>query len=543
MAKTCYVIMPYTGRDGTKREHYLGVYRGIIEPAARMAGYEVIRSDLQNSPGSITNDIIHSLADADMVIADLTEANPNVFLELGIRHVLRKSGTVHIIDQSHDIPFDVKNYRVVEYSTDLARLNEAIQRIAEAIHKREEEPNRSDNPVHDVLTTLPVDIRQIGDASLRERIRQLQATVEELSNVRTDLEYKLSLVDPEYATRSFDGNMLDIDSILLEADEITASSGELALLRLIEAQEKGGKEAFIRELKIVLKSPNLTDSDYLQIHRMTRQLGLDAYSRATLEIARSRYASNTSILLSLVGEYYRAPNPDLRARGRLMIEKHLRIEHTPDGPIFTGEKTDNTISGVGTLFDYYFREDKYHWVVSLVDSLEKVAGPHVIYVRNKARALHKMRQNEAAENEFQRALSIAPQDDTTYAFYADFLDDLARFDDAYEAYEQAIVHDPNDSNRFRSLANHIMLRGYLRDNEYKLMGPVPKAVRVKHALPLYMRAIEISPGTSNQIIRDMIVHEMEQEAQRLAQGNFDVHDFEVSSLQYVERLVANSQAT
>jgi hypothetical protein len=173
--KMCFVIMPYGGNDDAARKRYTGVYKSIIAPAAKEAGYQVKRSDIENSPGNITHDIINELASADMVIADLTSANPNVFFELGIRHAFRKSGTVHIIDVNHEIPFDIKNYRAIEYSTELADISRAIEQITDAIIKREDSPEKSDNPMHDAITDLPMNILSAGDSALKEQIEKLQA--------------------------------------------------------------------------------------------------------------------------------------------------------------------------------------------------------------------------------------------------------------------------------------------------------------------------------------------------------------------------------
>lgn len=44
MAKgTCFVIMPYGSKDEKQRKHYLGVFQGIIQPAAAAVGLEAKR--------------------------------------------------------------------------------------------------------------------------------------------------------------------------------------------------------------------------------------------------------------------------------------------------------------------------------------------------------------------------------------------------------------------------------------------------------------------------------------------------------------------
>jgi len=64
--------------------------------------------------GNIVKDIINNLNSADIVIAILTDTNPNVFYELGIRHSL-SNHTIMLSQEEQKIPFDLSNYGVVLY--------------------------------------------------------------------------------------------------------------------------------------------------------------------------------------------------------------------------------------------------------------------------------------------------------------------------------------------------------------------------------------------------------------------------------------------
>src|SRR5918992_620737 len=97
-------------------------------------GYDPIRADKISEPGIITNQIIRRVLKSPLVIADLTESNPNVFYELAIRHMVRQP-VVHIIDERHKLPFDLAGIRIIKYpalevtsdkSTPLTTVLEAI---------------------------------------------------------------------------------------------------------------------------------------------------------------------------------------------------------------------------------------------------------------------------------------------------------------------------------------------------------------------------------------------------------------------------------
>lgn len=92
---------------------------------------EVKRADDNFNPGEITPAIITAILDSDLVVADLTGANPNVFYELAVAHAYDKP-TIHIRQAGEVIPFDLKDVRVFEYGLDLEGGDRARSAIAAA---------------------------------------------------------------------------------------------------------------------------------------------------------------------------------------------------------------------------------------------------------------------------------------------------------------------------------------------------------------------------------------------------------------------------
>ncbi len=88
--KVCFAVTPI-GEEGSEiRRRSDQVLRYIIEPVMANLDYETVRADRISQPGMITNQVIEHLIDDDLVVADLTGSNPNVFYELAIRHATRK---------------------------------------------------------------------------------------------------------------------------------------------------------------------------------------------------------------------------------------------------------------------------------------------------------------------------------------------------------------------------------------------------------------------------------------------------------------------
>ncbi len=152
-----YVLMP-SGNHGeyTRKSEADHVYTNIIKPAVELAlGEETkIKREVDTaSPGAITSNIIRRIAKADVVIVDITGRNPNVFLELGIRHALKNRVTVIIHQQETIIPFDIAGFRSIEY--DSFQMEGSKSAIADSIKAGVTSP-ASDSVVHEVYRNLEV---------------------------------------------------------------------------------------------------------------------------------------------------------------------------------------------------------------------------------------------------------------------------------------------------------------------------------------------------------------------------------------------------
>jgi hypothetical protein len=105
--EVCFAIMPF---GGWFDDYYLSVFKPGIEDA----GMQPHRADDLFRPGSITNDIWAYTRKAKIILADLTERNPNVFYELGLAHAIGKPAIL-VVDDIDSVPFDLRNLRVIEY--------------------------------------------------------------------------------------------------------------------------------------------------------------------------------------------------------------------------------------------------------------------------------------------------------------------------------------------------------------------------------------------------------------------------------------------
>jgi len=88
--RRCFVIMPFSTSDTCTEAEWTSIYEHLIKPAVcgSHLGYSCNRSDI--STGSVIKGILTDLDTADLVVADLTDSNRNVFYELGVRQTLRR---------------------------------------------------------------------------------------------------------------------------------------------------------------------------------------------------------------------------------------------------------------------------------------------------------------------------------------------------------------------------------------------------------------------------------------------------------------------
>jgi hypothetical protein len=149
---TCFVIMPFGEKGPDKRPagFFREVYEQLIVPAAKEAGFRV-QTARKKGTEVIHSTIVNSVIDADLVLADLTDHNPNVLCELGMR--LMANRPIALIRAQGTGPiFDVDNLlRVEDYEATLwaSSIKRDIPRLAE--HLKATWENRDSQSYLDIL--------------------------------------------------------------------------------------------------------------------------------------------------------------------------------------------------------------------------------------------------------------------------------------------------------------------------------------------------------------------------------------------------------
>jgi hypothetical protein len=125
--RPCFLAMP-------TRDWLLNV-RQVIESAA--PGFACTLSVDLATPGNIMNQVWKDIRRSDVVLADLTGMNPNVFYELGLAHALGKDTILIKQIDADAVPFDVQSHKYCEYDlADLATLEAWLTQAFGAVSAR-----------------------------------------------------------------------------------------------------------------------------------------------------------------------------------------------------------------------------------------------------------------------------------------------------------------------------------------------------------------------------------------------------------------------
>jgi len=119
MERICFVVMGFgkkTDYSGTPRTLDLDAsYEAIIKPAVVKAGLKCIRADEVSHSGLIDVKMFELLLGADVVVADISTANPNALYELGVRHALKPFTTILMKEVDGKFHFDLNHLATLQY--------------------------------------------------------------------------------------------------------------------------------------------------------------------------------------------------------------------------------------------------------------------------------------------------------------------------------------------------------------------------------------------------------------------------------------------
>jgi hypothetical protein len=115
------------------------LYTHVIKPVCADRKISPVRAEERHGPGIILADIERQIRESNLVIADITPVNANVFYEVGYSHALKKP-TILLAQRGTKLPFDISGFRTIFYDNTIdgkgqvedglrKHLNEVFSRI------------------------------------------------------------------------------------------------------------------------------------------------------------------------------------------------------------------------------------------------------------------------------------------------------------------------------------------------------------------------------------------------------------------------------
>jgi tetratricopeptide (TPR) repeat protein len=311
----CFVLMPFgvkTGADG-KTIDFDKVYEQLIKPAIVAADLEPLRADHEEAGGFIQKPMFEALLLCEFAVADLTNANPNVFYELGIRHAVRPWSTVPIMAEGGRLPIDVDALKTVFYKVgeDGLPVADAVSGSTQTIARMLSEARTGvlkDSPIYQLIDYYPQPQLDHEKADIfRDQVKYSRQIKDKLLVARTQKE------GAEDALKQIEQQLGDLENV---------ESGVVVDLMLSYRSRKAFKEmiSLIEKMSAPLRQTVMVQEQYALA--LNREKQPDQAESVLLELIKKRGPSSETF--GILGRVYKdqwdaakQAGDDLLARGLL----------------------------------------------------------------------------------------------------------------------------------------------------------------------------------------------------------------------------------
>lgn len=192
MKPICLMIMPY-GKKPTQADAAVGVpvidfnalWDRAYAPAIKELGFDPVRAD-QDVGALIITQMIERLYFADLVLADMTIPNGNVYYELGIRHAAKQKGCVMLAADWSKQLFDVAQMRTIRYPLAEGDIREdTAAAIARAITPEIQLRLGGTSPVFDVIRGYPGNVDMTAASTMKETMAAMASFQGKMRGIRS----------------------------------------------------------------------------------------------------------------------------------------------------------------------------------------------------------------------------------------------------------------------------------------------------------------------------------------------------------------------
>jgi tetratricopeptide (TPR) repeat protein len=185
------MVMPFGSKpvvppadNGVAEIDFDSLWVKAFAPVIRELGYEPVRAD-QDVGALIIKEMLERLYFSDLVVADLTIPNGNVYYEIGIRHASKPRGCVLISADWAKALFDVTQMRRLTYPLPEGTItDDTADEIRKALRDGARTLIAGTSPMYEALPGFPQEVMPDRATSIQEHLRRLAAFQARLREVR-----------------------------------------------------------------------------------------------------------------------------------------------------------------------------------------------------------------------------------------------------------------------------------------------------------------------------------------------------------------------
>lgn len=281
----CFIITPIGDDTDPIRRHIEGIIDAALRPALEDK-YDLVVAHRISEPGSITKQIITEIYSAKLVVANLTNRNPNVMYELALRHSLGKP-VIMIAEKGTPLPSDIVMERTIFYQNDARGVIELRENIAAA--EKEIDYDKTESPIYNVLHDVLKD-RQIIEFSESQSISQeddgnatvLKYILQKLTNLEDAVQTSRPLMQNAESRRCLDGVVFafsyvkstqpyQVEKLLMRLQRVTQIEQDISVVDVHIYEE--GKKIWVYTMGLSDKS-NASDI-YRSFAKTLSQFGFE----------------------------------------------------------------------------------------------------------------------------------------------------------------------------------------------------------------------------------------------------------------------------
>jgi hypothetical protein len=319
----CFMIMPFATKPthaepgrGPAQIDFNALWDKAYFPLLNELGYQPVRAD-QETGSLIINQMLERLYFSDLVLADMTIPNGNVYYEVGLRHAARKDGCVLLAADWSKQLFDVAQMRTVRYPLTSGEVDDATAHaVRDALRPAILKMKGGTSPFYEALPGYPGTVDERQRAGVRDQTEMLAGFQAQMRSLRA-MPRSLRLADAR--KRIAEGS-------------ITMPAVAISVLRLLVSAVKTTEEwdeviAYIGTLAAdVAQEPYVSEVKALALGKAGQPQGAIAQ---LLEVIDG--AGNTSERQGLIGGRYKELMRVAAAPDEIAHFRNKAIEHYEQG--------------------------------------------------------------------------------------------------------------------------------------------------------------------------------------------------------------------